>query len=206
MPSCLGRSGSVRAMRMAHRARWALDVHTFCPLTIQSPEPSSRTARVASAARSEPAAGLAEQLAPHLLADPQRPQEALLLFPGAEAQDGRRGHAEADTDPARVVVGGASGDEFGVHDGLERARRVESAEPRRVVHPGESGVEAGLEERGAVGATHGWSASNFLVSERSSAASVIRRPLAGGRRPVRWWCRRLPAGRRPRRPSSAPAH
>ncbi len=57
MPWCLGSAGSVRAIRMAQRAVWALEVHTFCPSTIQSPVPLSRTARVPSAARSEPAPG-----------------------------------------------------------------------------------------------------------------------------------------------------
>ena len=41
---------------MAQRAWCASEVHTFCPETIQSP-PGSRTARVASEARSLPAPG-----------------------------------------------------------------------------------------------------------------------------------------------------
>ena len=60
-PSCLGTSGSVRATRMPKSAYWAFDVHTFWPFTTQSavssaPSPS-RTARVASADRSDPAPG-----------------------------------------------------------------------------------------------------------------------------------------------------
>ena len=54
-PKCLGTAGSVRATRMAMLACCACDVHTFCPLTIQSSP--SRTARVAAAARSDPAPG-----------------------------------------------------------------------------------------------------------------------------------------------------
>ena len=54
-PACLGTFGSVRATRIAICAFWAPDVHTFCPLTIQSSP--SRTARVASDARSDPAPG-----------------------------------------------------------------------------------------------------------------------------------------------------
>ena len=55
MPSCLGTSGSVRARRMPQSASFAIDVQTFWPLTIQPP--STRSARVASPARSEPAPG-----------------------------------------------------------------------------------------------------------------------------------------------------
>ena len=52
---CLGASGSVRASRMPHSARWAADVHTFCPVTTHSSP--SRSARVVMLARSEPASG-----------------------------------------------------------------------------------------------------------------------------------------------------
>ena len=55
MPSCLGRSGSVRASRMPQLASFAIDVHTFWPLTIQPP--STRCARAESPARSDPAPG-----------------------------------------------------------------------------------------------------------------------------------------------------
>src|SRR5690606_20425778 len=91
-------------------------------------------------------ARFAEQLAPDLLARPQGPQEAPLLLVGAVLEDGRRGHAEADPDAPRVVVGRSGGGQFGVDDGLEGAGGAESAEALGVVHPGESGVEAGAEE------------------------------------------------------------
>ncbi len=55
MPSCFDASGSVRAMRMPKLANWASEVQIFWPLTTHSSP--SRTARVDSAARSEPAAG-----------------------------------------------------------------------------------------------------------------------------------------------------
>ncbi len=55
MPLCLGRSGSVRAMIIPHRARWARLVHTFWPLRIHSSP--SRTAVVDSEATSDPAPG-----------------------------------------------------------------------------------------------------------------------------------------------------
>ena len=55
MPWRFGTSGSVRASRTPKSARCAHVVHTFCPVTIQSSP--SRSARVASDARSEPAPG-----------------------------------------------------------------------------------------------------------------------------------------------------
>ena len=55
MPLFFGRVGSVRASRMAKSASCAQVVHTFCPLTSHSSP--SRTAFVASDARSDPAPG-----------------------------------------------------------------------------------------------------------------------------------------------------
>jgi hypothetical protein len=55
MPSCLGASGSVRASRMPQSACCAIEVQTFWPLTTHPP--STRSARVVSEARSEPAPG-----------------------------------------------------------------------------------------------------------------------------------------------------
>ena len=54
-PLCLGTPGSVRATSMHHFECCAPLVHTFWPVTTQS-SPSC-TARVFSAARSEPASG-----------------------------------------------------------------------------------------------------------------------------------------------------
>src|SRR3546814_1633194 len=57
-PLCLGTPGSVRTTRMPQSVRCAQLDQTFCPLTIQSPDPSpARTALVRSPARSDPAAG-----------------------------------------------------------------------------------------------------------------------------------------------------
>ncbi len=55
MPLCLGTSQFVRATSIPNSARWPPDVHTFCPLMIHSSP--SRSARVCSPARSEPAPG-----------------------------------------------------------------------------------------------------------------------------------------------------
>ena len=55
MPLCFGASGSVRTKVRITSASWAPEVHTFWPLTTKrSP---SRSARVRSPARSEPASG-----------------------------------------------------------------------------------------------------------------------------------------------------
>jgi hypothetical protein len=93
-------------------------------------------------------ARLAEQLAPDLLARPQRPQPALLLVIGTEAENGRRGHAESDADPLGVVARRARGRERGVDHGLQGAGQPHSAQAGRVVHPGQARVEAGPEELG----------------------------------------------------------
>ena len=55
MPRCLGCSGSVRAISIPQRERWATVVQTFWPLTIHSSP--SRTALVERLATSEPAPG-----------------------------------------------------------------------------------------------------------------------------------------------------
>ncbi len=187
MPRCLGTSGSVRAMRMAQRATWALEVHTFCPLTTQLFLPDgARTER----GQVGPGAGLAEELAPDLLADPQRPEE-VPLSASAEAEDGRRGHAEADADAPRVVVGRRRRPPVRRH--RRPGGRGAPSPPRpSVVHPGESGVEAGLEEVEAVrgrGRVRRQKGPLFFVRVRSSAASVMRLLRSrerAPRRPGRW--------------------
>ena len=55
MPSCLGASGLVRAMQKPHWACWATDVQIFWPVSLKPP--STRSAFIDSAARSEPAPG-----------------------------------------------------------------------------------------------------------------------------------------------------
>jgi hypothetical protein len=70
----------------------------------------------------------------------------VLLLRGAEGQDGRRGHAQADPDPPRVVVRRARRRQLGVGDRLQGARRAQAAEAGRVVHPGQARVEPGAQE------------------------------------------------------------
>ena len=156
----MGTSGSVLATRIAQRAWCAMDVQTFWPVTasqlapLPPPAPSGRAVgagtvadRAGGQARQVRArARLAEQLAPDLLAGPQRAQPALLLLRRAEREDGRRGHAQADADPPRVVVRRAGRGELGVGDRLQRARRAEAAQAGGIVHPGQAGVEPGAQE------------------------------------------------------------
>jgi len=112
-------------------------------------DPVVAVAHGAGAERGQVRSGarLAEQLAPDLLARPQRAQEALLLLLGAVGQDRGRGHAEADAVAFGVVARRARRGELGVHDRLQGAGRAEPAQARRVVHPGQPGVEPGPQER-----------------------------------------------------------
>ena len=83
----------VRASRIAQSATWATEVHTFWPLMRQPP--STFSARVCRAARSEPAPGSREHLAPHDLPVQGRSDEPLLLL-GRAVGDDRRGGPAAD--------------------------------------------------------------------------------------------------------------
>jgi hypothetical protein len=118
MPSRLGASGFVRARQMASRARLASEVHTFWPVSSQPP--SIRTAFVAREARSEPAPGLGEHLAPAQLA-PQRAGDPPLLLLGRTVRDERGDHPRADLQPrahhtgtAELLVDGQLLDRAGV--------------------------------------------------------------------------------------------
>jgi hypothetical protein len=91
-------------------------------------------------------AGLAEQLAPDLLARPERAQPALLLLLAAVGEDGRGGHAQSDRVELGVVARGARRGELGVDDVLQRAGDAQAAEPFRVMHPGQARVEPGIVE------------------------------------------------------------
>ena len=95
MPWCLGASGLVRAMSMPMSAICPPEVHTFWPLITHSSP--SRTALQPRPARSEPAPGLAEQLAPRPLPGDDRPDELLDLLRRAVRGDGRRGEQHAQT-------------------------------------------------------------------------------------------------------------
>ena len=92
MPWCFGTSGSVRARRIPQCDRSAWLDHTFWPLMIQvSP---SRTARVASPARSEPAPGSEKQLHPGLPLVRDLGEEPPALVLGSPLEEGL-GHVDA---------------------------------------------------------------------------------------------------------------
>jgi hypothetical protein len=92
-------------------------------------------------------AGLAEQLAPDLLAGPQRPHPALLLLGRTEPQQGGRGHSETDDIRVRLVVR-STGQGQGVLDtGLQTGVGAQTAESLREVHPRQPRVEPGPQER-----------------------------------------------------------
>ena len=119
---CLGASGSVRATSMHHLASWASVVHTFWPVTTQSP--LSLTALVFSDARSEPDVGLGEALAPDLLGGQDRLQVALLLLLAAVRDHHRAAHDQAEH------VGGAGrlgARQLLAEDGLLDQRRAPAA-------------------------------------------------------------------------------
>ena len=94
MPSCFGASGSVRAMRMPNFECWASDVQIFWPFTTHSSP--SRTARVPQDGEVGAGAGLAEELAPDLLAGEQREEVALLLLLACRRAGSWPGPADAD--------------------------------------------------------------------------------------------------------------
>jgi hypothetical protein len=83
------------------------------PLVAVPHGPGSQRGQVAARAR------LAEQLAPDFLGRPELAQPALFLLVGAVGEDGRGGHAQADTVTLGVVGRGAGRGELGVDDRLQ---------------------------------------------------------------------------------------
>ena len=94
MPWCLGWSGSVRAIRMPS----CEPLGAGRPDLLAVHDPLAAVAHGARAEAGQVAAGvgLAEQLAPDLLAGEQGEEVALLLLLGAGVDDGRAGPADAD--------------------------------------------------------------------------------------------------------------
>ena len=116
------------------------------PARTRLPIPLQRTARVARPARSEPAPGSLNSW--HHTSSPVHSGRSQRCFCSSLPIRKDRGsrHAQADADPGRVVVRGARRGELGVHRGLERAGQALAAEPGRVVHPGQPGVEPRAQE------------------------------------------------------------
>ncbi len=93
MPFRLGAAGSVRARQMPNSERWAQVVQTFCPVRTHSSP--SRTARVASEARSEPAPGSLNSWHQRSSLAHDRREEAQALLLGAVGEQGGCGVVQA---------------------------------------------------------------------------------------------------------------
>ncbi len=174
MPRCLGTSGSVRAMRTGLAGEGgALDVHL---LSVDDQSSPSRTAPRAEGGEVGSGARLAEQLAPDLLAGPQRAQKSpLLLLPchtGGWSGAAIRGRCRC----AGVGVGeNAAAGQFGVLTAWRERGAANPPRPLRVVHPGRSGVEPGGRKSKAFGGSRWMRGQQFpSPRRRSSAASVMR--------------------------------
>ena len=128
-------------------------------------------------------AGLGEELAPHLLAAPQRAQVAPLLLLGAEREDRGRGHAQADADPLRVVVGRAGRVEGLLDDRLHAAREAEAAEALAGSAP-----TPGPRRSGRAGSPGGpsWPAGARRAARRSAAAGRTHPSVARASRSRSW--------------------
>ena len=127
MPLCFGASGSVRTNVSSTSASCAPDVHTFCPLTTKlSP---SRTARVRSDARSEPAPG--SLIPSDAVISARRIGTAHLRCCSPRAERDQRGGDDAD---ALWVEGQVdpSAREFQLVDVLLQDRGVAAAELGRI--------------------------------------------------------------------------
>ena len=98
-----------------------------------------------------PGARLAEQLAPDVLASPQGGEEAHSLLGGAEGEDGRSGHPEADDVEPGGVVGSAGSFEGVIHEFLIPTGQALAAVACRIVHLGEPGRVASAKEFDAIG-------------------------------------------------------
>ena len=126
MPLRFGTSGSVRASSTPKSARCAHVVHTFWPVT----HPLVAVALGPRGQRREvgAGAGLAEQLAPHLLVAHDRRQEPQPLLLGAVREQRRRGQVEAErVEPAEVVRAQLGLDGAGRLSAPRRARRTRPA-------------------------------------------------------------------------------
>ena len=187
MPLCFGASGLVRARQIAQSARCASDVHTFCPVSRQPP--STRSARVRSEARSEPASGSLNSW--HQVISPRSvgATKRSICSGRSVAEDRRDGPAGDD----EVGTGDAGAGQLLVDDQLlgragaqaVRARPVrrevaglgqrdpalDSAAPRRSLRPGPApGARTLVRRRGRCAA---------CAAARRAARSATRRRQRG---------------------------
>ena len=180
-PRCLGTSGSVRATRIAppgvvgHGGPHLLPVDD--PL-VAVPDRAGRERRQVG-----PGAGLAEELAPDLLARPQRAQEPLPLLVGAEHQDRRRRHSQPDrcTPGVGCAASASSAPRRSAARGQRRARpapRGSAPRPARR-RTGLAGTRAGRRRgraRRGTRLTRSWRSG-------TESASFTRRSSGAGSRP-----------------------
>ena len=151
MPRCLGRSGSVRAMSSPKPARWASGGPDL--LAVEHPLVAVALGPRGQAGHVRPGAGLAEQLAPDLLAGEERPEVAALLLVGAVGHQGGGDHAVAD-DVAQPRRRGP---------GLLQARRARGpgarAEPQAAAAPLGKCTQASPGRTGQPEEVPGWASS-----------------------------------------------
>ena len=183
MPRCLGASGSVRASRMPQSAVVGLGrPHLLAvdhPLVAVAHGPGGEAGEVGAGA------GLAEQLAPDLVAAEHRVEEALLLRVGAVGDDRRADHADADHERARSAPRSAPA------PGRRSTSCIDGAAPAAVLlRPGDAGPAAVVERRAASAG-----GGDVVRARRMSRTHVELRRCAG---------RRWPPARRGPRPGTPP--
>ena len=98
----------------------------------------------AEAGEVAPGAGLAEQLAPPLLAGEHRPQEAALHLVGAVRDDRRP--RQRHEEQRRVLRPGPGGADAFLHHPVQVRAGTQTTETDREVHPRQAGVVAGAAE------------------------------------------------------------
>ena len=132
-PRCLGTSGSVRFSAGCPGRESAPVVHTFWPVTTHASP--SRSARVDSPARSDPAPGSLEQLAPDVVGPQDPGQVVASLLVGAPPDERRADHVGAHREHASDdVVGTSSAANTPARSGDRsrcRARPATTAPPSR---------------------------------------------------------------------------
>ena len=137
MPLCLGASGSVRVDE--HPAVGEVGERVPHLLAVDDPLVAVAHGPGAEAGEVRAGAGLAEQLAPRLLAGEHRAQEALLDLVAAVGDDRRAGQGHEER--ARVGRLGPRLDQAPLDEPVQLRPHAEAAVTLGEVHPGQPGVE-----------------------------------------------------------------
>ena len=175
----MGASGSVRASSRPHLATWARVVHTFWPLTTHSSP--SRSARVLSAARSEPAPGSLNIW--HQISSQRTPGAggALLLL-AAVGDERRAGHADAHHVDERLL-GAPGGAEPLVDDLLQpRVEAEPAAAPGKWIHASPRSNWAAQNSSARRGRRV--LASSWSTSSTTRASSIAQSASSSGHLPL----------------------